>query len=236
MSFQKILDKYFPNAKTTSEFIADSYKKLGQSGFNARNTIACAGGCRDELTRAFRIDIQEKWGEAFDFSGLGGMIFLGKTGFIAAHQHSPIVDGKERYVYFVMPHIGIGEDGEIGQCKRPGRPGTSGACGALMAFRQELTEGKLDLQLRADDLEQSLLKQRLIQKIPYGNVPDLIELTKLAHDAIREDLEAMIAKTVDQEKVDYAIFSGIHIHSPFTEDYIWPGIFYTSIEGRKSDI
>lgn len=41
--------------------------------------------------------------------------------------------GKERYVFFSFPHIGIGARGSLGTISRPGRPGASSACGALKA-------------------------------------------------------------------------------------------------------
>lgn len=42
---------------------------------------------------------------------------------------------------------------------------------------------------RDDDLEQSLLKQRLFRKLRDKEIPDLVTLTKIAHSVIREDLE-----------------------------------------------
>lgn len=41
--------------------------------------------------------------------------------------------GKERYVFFSFPHIGIDAAGSLGSISRPGRPGASSACGALKA-------------------------------------------------------------------------------------------------------
>jgi Limiting CO2-inducible proteins B/C beta carbonyic anhydrases len=41
--------------------------------------------------------------------------------------------GKERYVFFSFPHIGIDARGSLGAISRPGRPGASSACGALKA-------------------------------------------------------------------------------------------------------
>lgn len=59
------------------------------------------------------------------------MLFLGKTGFLAAQHHAPNEEGRERYVYFALPHIGVDAKGEIGRHDRPGRLQPSHACGAL---------------------------------------------------------------------------------------------------------
>jgi hypothetical protein len=40
--------------------------------------------------------------------------------------------GRERYVFFSFPHIGIDEQGEVGAISRPGRPKKSHACGAML--------------------------------------------------------------------------------------------------------
>ncbi len=44
-----------------------------------------------------------------------GMLFLGSTGMGAAVSHAPKDDkGKQRFVFYVMPHVGIDENGDIG--------------------------------------------------------------------------------------------------------------------------
>ena len=164
MNFRQTLDAHFPKVFPEADFVESSYASLYLHGFSDKNTIACVGVCRDEITRSLLDKIQKVWGEAFNFSSLGGMLFLGKTGVLAAHNHAPIVGGRERYVYFAMPHIAIDQYGAIGVCYRSGRPGSSGACGALIAFRQEMLDGDLSLEFDLDDIEQSLLKHRLFRK------------------------------------------------------------------------
>lgn len=107
-SFQESLAHHFPGAVTEAAMVARSLEVLATHGFTADNAIACVGVCRDELCRSLVWTVREAWGEAFNFSSLGGMLTLGTAGFTAAHYHAPIVDGRERYVYFVMPHIEIG--------------------------------------------------------------------------------------------------------------------------------
>jgi hypothetical protein len=236
MNFQQSLNAHFPNAFTESDFVKRSYDALFSYGFNDENSIACVSVCRDEITRSLVDNVQKVWGEAFNFSSLGGMLFLGKTGFSAAHHHAPVYNGREHYVYFAMAHIAIDSHGEVGVCYRPGRSAPSGACGALIAFREEMVNGDLDMKLDMDDVEQSLLKHRLLRKIRYGDVPELASLTKIAHSVILDDLEHMVKLTVDPSVSDYAILSGIQIHGPNREQFIWPGERYVVKNGKRSTL
>lgn len=227
-----VLRKIFPEALPEREFVLKTYSAFSKFGFRDKNTIACVGVCRDEFTNSLIQAIQLAWGETFDLSSLAGMLFLGKTGFIAAHTHSPIVNGRERYIYYVLPHIAVSSDGRIGSLQRPGIDAPSTACGALLAFQAELARGAINLDLNFDDLEQSLLKRKLMARIPPESVPDLLSLTRTAHDIILNDLEHMVSLTVDPEKSDYAIVSGIHVHGP-DANYISPGSMYAVVQGER---
>lgn len=231
MGFRSRLAELFPGARTQERYVDAVHSCLRGLGFDAANTIACVGVCRDELTRSFVDHVQRLWGEAFNLSGLAGLVFLGRTGLSAALSHAPAGFERQRYLFFTLPHVGLGEDGELGVCVRPGQSTPSPACGALIAFRSELLEGKVNLELDPDDLEQSLLRQRLFPRLANRPVPPLEELTRLAHDAILEDLERAITLTIDPEQADYAVFSGIQIHAPGGH-HVWPGTSY-AVVGKK---
>ena len=64
------------------------------------------------------------------------------------------------------------------------------------------------------DPEFVLLKQRLLGRIPYGEIPDLVGLTKIPHKLIAEDLEQLVEATLDREHADSAVVTGIQIHGP----------------------
>ncbi len=236
MNFQDTVDQYFPNTITEEAFVEQTYEALGHYGFDESNVIASAGTCRDEISFSLLALAEKRWGKVFNMSSLAGMLWLGKTGFSAAMHHSPIVEGRERYVHIAMPHLAIGANGEIGLCYRPGREGASSACGALAAFQKELEGGKLSLATDPYDLEQSLLKQSLFRKIPYGQVPDLATLTKYAHEIILEDLEKMIDLTHNPDKCDYAVLTGIQLHGPDNVNYVWPGVLYTVVNNEKHEV
>jgi hypothetical protein len=236
MNFHETLKANYPEAIPEADYVKSTQDALSVHGFNGDNTIACVGVCRDEITRSLVDRVQEAWGEAFNFSSLGGMLLLGKTGFGAAQHHSPVDGGRERYVYIAMSHVAICDKGDIGVCYRPGRPGASGACGALMAFRKELLGGALKLELDPNDMEQSILKQRLFRKIKFGNVPDLVSLTRIAYEVILDDLKLLLDLTVKTDVSDYAVLTGIQIHGPDKEQYIWPGEMYAVIRGSRKEI
>jgi hypothetical protein len=234
MNWETRMTSEFPGAIPQDRFVARSYEALLRQGFRMENTIAFACVCRDEITWPLVEDIERTWGEAFLFSGLGGLPILGKTGFLAAQQHAPIDEGGiERYVYYALPHIAIGPHGEFGVYFRPGRQKASHACGALVMFQHELANHSLELTLDPDDIEQSVLKAQLLRKIRYGDVPDLLSLTRIAHLCILEKLERMIQLTVDPTRSDYGLFTGIQIHTPEGRHFVWPGAAYVMKDGKK---
>lgn len=234
-AFAATCREFFPRASTDDDYVAQTVEVGARYGFDRENAIACVGLCRDELSRELRDLIQKAWGEAFNFSGLGGMLFVGRTGFMAAHAHAPIVNGRERYVYFAMPHIAIDADGVIGACARTGRPRPSAACGALMAFLDELKGSRVRLTSDPLDLEQTLLQQRLMEVVPHDHTPTLVEVTHAARRIIAHDLARMIKLTLDPSHADCLAFSGIQIHGP-DGGYVEPAASWAVIEGQRIEI
>lgn len=233
MGLENILRKYFDMVYSETAYIDKTYKILNKAGFDADNTIACVDVCRDEISQPVVTLIKEKWGEAFNLCSLGAMFFAGKTGLKAAMHHSPVVKGRERYIFYALPHIAIGEKGQLGVCKRIGRNEDSNACGALNVFLNELKGKKLNLAMDNEDVELSLIRTRLMKEISYGQVPNLLELTKIALKAIKEDIENALSKTVDTKHSDYALVTGIQIHAP-DGNYIWPSDSYVVLNGEKN--
>ena len=228
MGYEEILSRHFARIFTEVDFVKKTYDALRKFGFNDDNSIAAICVCRDEISQPLRSIIKHVWGEAFNLSSLGGMFFAGKTALKAAMHHSPKEGGKERYVYYAMPHIAIDEDGRMGFCRRKGIE-ESHACGALCGFLGELQEKKVNVSIDEEDAEQSHLKMRLLKEIPYGHVPDLLELTRIAQKAIFADIEKAIISTVDTKKSDYALITGIQIHGP-ENNYVWPARCYAVID------
>eukprot|EP00953_Heterococcus_sp_UTEX-ZZ885_P011627 6726-Heterococcus_DN1.PRE.5 len=91
--FVKALDKHFPGTQREAPFIARCAEELKTHGFTADTCIACMGVCRDEFCDTLGYELKKHFGVPFMLRGLAGFIFCGKTGFGAAHAHSPI-DGQ----------------------------------------------------------------------------------------------------------------------------------------------
>lgn len=235
-NFKKTLDRSFPGAYPCDAFVDYSQFRLRPFGIEQKNSIACVSVCRDEIATPFMNRLHNAWDGAFNFSSLAGMLYLGVTGFQAAHHHAPNTDGKERYVYFAFPHIAIDGEGTPGNCHRSGRRALSQACGALLKILDDCSQGAVNLDLNQDDLEQSLLKQRLFSKFGLGKIPDLIMLTKVTQHIIKEDLERMIQLTVDPNTTNYAVFTGVQIHGPAHKDWIWVETSYVVVDGIRKPL
>lgn len=234
MVIKPILEKIFGRFYKEYDFIKKSYDVLKGFGFTDDNAIASVCVCRDEISQTIRSHVKRMWGEAFNFSSLAGLFTAGKTGMKAFISHAPKVGGKERYVFYAFSHIAIDENENMGVCKRKGLE-KSHACGALCLFLNELASGKINIRLDEEDIEESLLKRRLLRELKYGEVPDLLTLTKITLKAIVEDLENIIQKVVDPKKADYAVISGIQIHGP-EENYIVPDESYVIIDGERKKL
>lgn len=237
MSFEELLKKRFPGALPEDQFVRRSAARLiSDYGLTADNTLACVGVCRDELCRPLTEKIRLMWGEAFNMSSMAGRPTLGRSGLATAHSHAPIINGRSRFAFFVLPHIGLGPAGEPGLCQRPGRQEPSLACGALDAVRQDIRAGRTASPLTSADIEQSLLKQRLLRESDLTAETDLVDLTKLTHRVALADLEHLLMGELDPTRDDYVVISGIQIHGPAGADLVWPGASYVVIAGRRSEI
>jgi hypothetical protein len=235
MDSHELLKENFDHVVKEVDYVRKTYNLLKTFGFNDDNSIASVCVCRDEISQTVRSIIKHIWGEAFNFSSLAGMFTAGKTGLKAAMHHAPNVEGRERYIFYVVPHIAVNEDGKSGFCKRRGIKEDTSACGALCLFLDELYTGKLHIKIDEEDIEESLIKRRLIKEITYGDIPSLLELTKITRKVIQEDLEHAIEKVVDTTKSDYAVLTGIQIHAP-DANYIWPADSYVVMNGTKQEL
>lgn len=247
------ISHYFPNAMQDESFVRAVANELFTLGFSRDNCIALVNTCRDEVCRPLATFIDKQFGLSFNISGLGGLVNCGKTGLIAGMSHSPVFPcdstgrPRERYVFFAFPHVSIGESGEVGSLLRRGRGKPSSACGALIAIKNDATSGAEIVDDPEDD-EYITLKRKVLAKPackdcgPAG--PNLVDVTKAALQVITDDLENLISKTVNPETADYAVITGVQIHSgnqipgePFrldrTVDYVAPGAMYAVIRGEK---
>lgn len=240
--FVEALNRHFPGSSLEVEFVAATARRLGGEGFSKDNTIACVVLCRDEISRPLFTGVERVWGSAFSLAGLAGLVTAGRTGLAAAIHHSPVEGGRRRFVIYAMAHIAIDADGTIGRVERPGIPEPSSACGALVAFRDELQAGSLEIEFDRYDAEQRLLKHRLLPLIGYGEIPDLVDLTKLTVAVIEEDVRRILCSLAGAWRgmehaipTDAAIFSGVQIHGPDGVNYVWPHSTHIETGGNLLD-
>ncbi|HZE65077.1 MAG TPA: hypothetical protein VE081_00505 [Sporichthyaceae bacterium] len=226
----------FPGAIGAEEYMKRTAEALAPYGLVAEQTLAMAGLCRDELTVELTRRISETWGPPFRLGSLAAMLLAGKSGLTAAMAHAPTIDGRQQAVVYVMPHVGICEDGTLGSVNRVGQDGaTTAACGALVRFRSELANGELKTDLDQYDVEMSLTRQRLLRELHYGTVPDMVELTTLARDVILDDLLHIGELVPAWGEADVAVFSGIQIHTS-AGDHIQPGRSFLRRAGTGEEI
>lgn len=235
-SFQEALRSHFPGALTEATYLSSSALALGRLGFHADNTLACVGVCRDEICQPFVRHVQAAWGEAFNLCSLAGFLYAGRTGYGAAMHHSPEPDGRRRYVFFHMAHVALGREGQVGEVQRRGQPGASGACGALLAFHKGSQAGKVATSLDPDDVEMSLLSQTLVERLPGGRATDLLVLTRTVLQVITEQAERLVGATVEPERSDWAVLTGIQVHSPEGVDYVWPARSWAVVRGERTEL
>lgn len=218
-----MLNEYFPDAVPIEDYVKRTHAAALPYGLVSENTLAMVGVCRDELTWALGEPVRAAWGPPFVMGAMAGMLLFGATGLRAAMAHAPGADGRQRFVVYAMPHVGIDTDGVLGFVNRPGQGRRTAACGALMAFRNELADGgKVNVDLDPADLEMSLLRQRLLRAIPYGEVPGVVEFTRIAAEVILEDLLYTASSLTEWADADVAVFTGIQVHTP-DGDYVVPG-------------
>jgi len=244
-NFFEAMDHYFPGALELDEYLDQLEQQLKPLGFTKQTTLPLVCVCRDEICLPLLTHVGIRFGKCFQCSGLGGFLFLGKTGLGAAKAHAKRdAEGREHLLYCAMPHIGFNQDGVPGMVHREGQAQSSTACGALTAMRNEMSDGHLGLEMNNDDSEMILMKQRLLQEIRYGDIPSQVELTKTASSLIEKDLVRLVSIVQPAEKDGesyYAILSGVQIHGNVKGEekesrYIWPLTSYAVVDGKKIDI
>lgn len=122
MTFTESLTAHFPDAIPANQFVSGSQRALARIGVHRGGALPMIATCRDELAFALTAELQRAWGGAFNMAGLAGLFTLGRTGVIAARGHAPLIDGRRTFLVFGLAHIGVDEDGELGQVQRPGYP------------------------------------------------------------------------------------------------------------------
>lgn len=208
----------FPGAVPAAEFVAGWSVACSGAGFTADTALLAVGVCRDEVCFPFVAQLEAVWGPAFQLGSLGGLLTIGRTGIAAVASHAPLERGEPvRYVLMAAAHIGVDEAGTFGYLRREHQEGSSRTCGALMAFRDELLTSRLRLGYDPVDPEMSLLRERILTALVYGDIPEPVELTQVVARVIDEDLGDLLTwiqdAAVPEREVQTAVVTGVLIHT-----------------------
>ena len=223
--FHKALHLHFPGALPLGKYMSRTTKALARYGFEDENTMGMIAICRDEQTDPLHEAVVRYWGKTFNCCSLAGFVTMGKTGLAAATAHTPIQNGLRRFVFCAMPHIAISRNGEVGLIYREGINLPSHACGALETIVAELAAGHLNLETDMQDIEQTIVRQKILSQIRYGDRVDLVDLTKLAAKIIATDVSNLLSQ-LDTSIFHYAVIHGIQIHGPFESQWVYPTDFF----------
>ncbi len=235
MSFQVTIRRRYPGAVRQREYVSLATSALHEAGFGRENTLVAVSHCRDELTSSVRSDIEASWGSAFELSGLAGLLSAGTTGMSAALSHLPNLGDQAGFVVFAFAHVGIDGDGTIGSLRRPGMDQPTSTCGSLagvLKARGRSRVGRAEAEWDTFDLEQTNVSRRIGELLPTGPndpTPDLADLANLALRCIEADIDTIFDRLVGGHRgrplgVDGGLFTGVQIHGPDDQTYVWPSI------------
>lgn len=208
----------FPGAVPATDFIAAWRAACVGAEFDADTALLAVGVCRDEVCFPFVAQLEAVWGPAFQLGSLGGLLNVGRTGIAAVASHAPLEPGQPvRYVLVAAAHIGVDGSGTFGYLRREHQAASSRTCGALMAFRDELLTSHLRLGYDPVDPEMSLLRERILTALVYGQIPEPVELTQVVARVIDEDLRDLLgwieATSTPDREVQTAVVTGVLIHT-----------------------
>lgn len=204
--------KYYPSAVRGDIVTKAGEKILHHHDFSAENTLFGTSCCPDEIND-FVTSFKNTWGEKFPLAGLGGIPFTGFTGFHTFSQHRP--DNGNLFVLFAS-HIGIDEEGNLGQIIRRGMTNSTAACGsAISAYNLLLENEKMAIEHERDgewDLQQQYMEtivRRSLPNIENSQVP-LLTLTEVVYNVIYNKILKIIP---DEYDGNIALLGGVQINT-----------------------
>jgi len=239
-----LMDKHYQLPMKGSEVDRRVGKELDSLGFSRENTLYVESSCPDEISKDNKEEdlsliLAERFGSVFQLGGLGGLPFVGPTGWQICTSHVPD-DGN----IFLMYASQVGFDAETGRCGEVRRAGQkdnlSTSCGASIAALSALKEnpnsepdGMIDHQF---GIIKQLLQPSLSDVLNEDPDEEMINLSFAMYHVIRLYLEQII--TIKKPKNKIAILGGIMIHqSEVGADLFQPLSFeLRDGNGNKTDL
>merc|ERR1719150_2098853 len=143
MAIQRSLNENFAGFKKNADLVKFSQAILQvKYGFTTKNTLYGQSIGADEanhLSGELSDQMRHCWGHVFNLGGMGGIPFVGKTGFTAFSHHVP--DNGNLLILY-GPNIGVSPQGELGKLLRDGQTSLSATCSSAIDAYEAVLKGE----------------------------------------------------------------------------------------------
>ncbi len=188
--------QWYPNALTSIETIdrlLDTIEKY--LGLKPEQLMHADSMCCDDVNAIQYPPRAYQMLGPFKMGGLNGYPFAGLTGMNAFAHHVP---ENGAVVVFYAPHIGITNQGVIGEISRIGQHVNSACCGAAKGALGKLLSGQIiegninSLDFQMNTIEQIFLhhKERIL-----AAQNQIFEATQVMYEAIDDRIEVLVKQT-----------------------------------------
>lgn len=196
MNHLETVRKYYSNALTTEDTVNRLLDLIEEKyGISPGQIMHADSLCCDDVNAIQYPERAYEMLGPFHLGGLDGYPFAGLTGMGAFAHHVP---EEGAIVIFYAPHIGVTQDGKIGEINRYGQQSNSSCCGAAKAGLSKLASGQIQegnitsLDYQMNTIEQILLKSK--DRILHADTP-ILETTEVIYEAIDKQMDILISKT-----------------------------------------
>jgi hypothetical protein len=217
---EPFIKAHFPNAKTGAE-ITETYLNFisGEYGSEMDKILFATSLCCDDINVS--TDFRRVLTRPFTLGGLGGLPYAGITGMVAFAHHVP--DGGDAFIFY-GPHIGITDEGVLGQMRRPGQQHLTNSCGALVLALERLNNGHQPVAEQYDLDAQELMLERSLAPLKEGTTAE-IEI-KAAVNFTYYNVRTRLLRLIKASRSEFSckrifLLGGIIINtSPEFHDYV----------------
>lgn len=217
---EPLIKEHFPNARTGAE-ITETYLNFisGEYGSDIDKILFATSLCCDDINVS--TDFRRVLTRPFTLGGLGGLPYAGITGMVAFAHHVP--DGGDAFIFY-GPHIGITDEGVLGQMRRPGQQHLTNSCGALVLALERLNGGHVAHAEHYDLDAQELMLERSLAPLKEGTSSE-IEI-KAAVDFTYYNVRTRLLRLIKASRTEFSckrifLLGGIIINtSPEFHDYV----------------
>lgn len=203
--------RYYPDAKD-SNLLVETF--LATHGIPPADILLGNSVCSDDLNNIQYPPSAKDMLGPFNLGGLNGFPFTGRTGMGAFSHHSP---DRGVMLIFYGPHIGISDNGVVGEIVRPGQTHLSTCCGAAQAALKKLEACEITERVPVEpDYQQQTIEQIFWRSrrriLDVKDKPLLVEATQVMYEAIHHQVDYLVRNTPDFECGTLFRFGGILIN------------------------